>query len=99
MVDVNSLVIDELKEQIRARGSQKAFADEIDLSPAYINDIIKGRRDLSDNVIEKLGFERITVFVKKNDVRIVESLIRAALGTNLSRIKKVLSGLQQGDKS
>jgi len=94
MVDVTSLVMEELKHQIKTKGSQKAVAEEIDISPAYLGDILKGRRDLSDNVVEKLGYERITVYAKSGDAARVAKIIEAALD-QLPHLETILNKLKR----
>jgi DNA-binding CsgD family transcriptional regulator len=42
--------------------TQKQVADQLGVSPAYINDLIKGRRLLSAKVAEKLGYRRVVKY-------------------------------------
>jgi len=73
------LIVVELHKQIKALGSQKAVADELDIPQSTITEILKGRRPTSESVAEKLGFVRITFFVKKSHVIRIISLLRKAL--------------------
>jgi plasmid maintenance system antidote protein VapI len=49
--------IDKLKEMVELSGSQKAVAEELGISPAYLNDILKRGRGISDRIAFKLGYE------------------------------------------
>lgn len=47
-------------------GSQDALAKKLKVSPAYINDILHGRREPGPAVYRPLGFERIVRYEKTN---------------------------------
>jgi DNA-binding transcriptional regulator YdaS (Cro superfamily) len=47
-----------LERRVQAAGSQKKAATELGISAQYLNDLLQGRRDFSDNLLEKLGLER-----------------------------------------
>lgn len=44
--------------------TQKQVSIALGISPQYLCDIIKGRREISEQVAEKLGFERVVTFVR-----------------------------------
>lgn len=46
-----------LKRMVDRAGSQKQAAHELGISAQYLNDLIQGRREPSDNVLEKIGLE------------------------------------------
>lgn len=48
------------------KSSQKEFADKIGFTPAFISDVLSRRRDVSAWLADRLGYERKTVFVKKD---------------------------------
>ena len=54
-------VIQELQKRVERAGSQKQAAEELGISPQYLNDLLQERRGASDNVLEKLGLKRIVV--------------------------------------
>jgi plasmid maintenance system antidote protein VapI len=58
--------IDKIKEMIKKAGSQKAVAQQLDISQAYLSDILKNKRAISDAVARKLGFKRSICF---HDIR------------------------------
>lgn len=54
---------DELRDELRDAASDRAaFCAEHGISPQYLCDILKGRRDISCRVARALGYERATVF-------------------------------------
>jgi plasmid maintenance system antidote protein VapI len=61
----------ELLQRFRAYAtgqlSQKAVAEQLGVSTAYVNDILHGRREISLYVGRKLGFEKVTVFLARGD--------------------------------
>ena len=79
MTVVTDLAMEDLKERIKSKGSQKAVADELELTPAHLSDILSGKRNLSDNVLAKLGFERVSVNVKTRDAQRLIRAIEAVL--------------------
>ena len=79
MADVTDLAIEELKNRVKV-SSQKAVAEQLDITPQYLSDIMNGRRDLSDNIRFKLGFVKVSVLVKPTDVEHVVKSITVALG-------------------
>lgn len=58
-------VIALLRKKIELAGTQKAFAIQHDLSPAFINDLLQGRREPSFAILNVLGLERVVTFRKK----------------------------------
>jgi transcriptional regulator with XRE-family HTH domain len=46
-----------LERHVRRAGSQKRAAEELGISAQYLNDLLQGRREPSDNVLEKLGLK------------------------------------------
>jgi transcriptional regulator with XRE-family HTH domain len=46
-----------LKDMVIRAGSQKAVAEELGISEAYLSDILNGRKDVSDRIAAALGFE------------------------------------------
>lgn len=49
-------------------GSQIGFARAVlKISPAYLSDILAGKREPTDRVCEALGLTRLTVYTRKED--------------------------------
>lgn len=61
-----------INQMVEKWGSQKAVADHLQISNAYMSDIIAGNRDVSRKVARRLGYTRIIKFRKEqeNDTRI-----------------------------
>jgi len=57
-------VIQLLEREVRKAGSQKEAAEALEISAQYLNDLLQGRREFSDNVLKKLGLERRIVRAK-----------------------------------
>jgi transcriptional regulator with XRE-family HTH domain len=48
--------LSELKKRLKSK-TQKELAKELNISPAYLNDILNGRRSIDSLAISKLGYE------------------------------------------
>jgi len=48
-------------------GLQAAFAQDNDLSAAYVNDVLRGRREPGKKILDAVGVERITVYKLKRE--------------------------------
>lgn len=59
MKEVNPL--ERLNAFVAKHKTQAAAAEALDVSRPYLSDIINGRRDFSDQVLEKLGLRRVVV--------------------------------------
>ena len=51
----------ELEKCVTRAGSQKEAAKLLGISTQYLNDLLRGRREASARVLDKLGLKRITV--------------------------------------
>ena len=51
--------LERIKQMVKEMGSQTAVAKELNISPAYLGDILKGNRDISNQVAAKLGYKRV----------------------------------------
>lgn len=51
-----------LRRFVAAHQTQASAAKALDISPAYLSDILAGKRGLSKPVAARLGFERRTVY-------------------------------------
>lgn len=52
----------DLQQLVNRMSTQKALAKKIGISPAYLNDILMGRRGLSPKVVKFLGYEKIVCY-------------------------------------
>ena len=57
---------DEVRERLRAAieaaGGQQSFAKAHGFTPAYINDVVHGRRALADRILMAIGIKRVISF-------------------------------------
>jgi plasmid maintenance system antidote protein VapI len=71
MAKDNEITHEEILENIRLMvskwGSQRAVADHLDISAAYLNDILHERRDVSDVIAKRLGYTRVVKFKKEGN--------------------------------
>ena len=51
-----------LMRSLQGDRTAAAFAEELEISPSYLSDIYAGKRDPGPSVLEKLGFETVTVY-------------------------------------
>lgn len=75
MVQTKNPVIEELQVRVEKAGSQKAAADELGIHPSYMTDLLQGKRNPGEELLEKLGFARVVVHVKVNAVDAVMKAI------------------------
>jgi plasmid maintenance system antidote protein VapI len=54
-----------LRKLVRELGSQKAAAKKLGFAPSFINDVLQGRREMTEALAAKLGFKRVVTFVPK----------------------------------
>ena len=54
-----------LRRLIRELGSQKAAAEKLGFTPQFINDVLRGRREMTEALASKLGYKRIVSYVPK----------------------------------
>jgi DNA-binding transcriptional regulator YdaS (Cro superfamily) len=58
--------IDPIKAlRFEVHGNQAAWARDHNLSPAYVSDVINGRREPGPAILEALGIERVVVYRPK----------------------------------
>lgn len=66
----NGLAEEQVREAIKIAihmaGSQKAFAHQADISPQYLNEIVQGRKDISDKLLKWFGLERVVRYHNTN---------------------------------
>lgn len=74
-------VMEELESRIAEAGSQKACAEVLEISPSYLNDILKGKRALTPNILSKLGYVRVSVHVPTGRAGDVVKAIEKTLKT------------------
>lgn len=54
---------DQVLAEIRSAGTpQNELATKLGVSPTYLSDVLNGRRDISDGLAKRMGFERVVLF-------------------------------------
>lgn len=53
-----------LQEEVWRTGSQKQWAREHDVSEQLLSDVLKGRRDVGNKVLEALGYRKVVLYEK-----------------------------------
>jgi predicted transcriptional regulator len=65
MADKEINPITELRKACEKAGSQKAWAQSVGLSAPYVSDVIAGRREPGESILNALGLQRIVIYRKK----------------------------------
>jgi len=58
-------VIKLIRSEAAKRGTQKALADHLGVSDAYLSDVLNGRKDPGESILEPLGLERVVTYRRK----------------------------------
>lgn len=56
-------LLNELRQRVAA-SSQRQVAQQLGISTSMMNDLMLGRRDVSDRIAKALGYQRAVVFRK-----------------------------------
>lgn len=57
-------LIIELEHLVNRCGSQKALAERLNVSQAYLSDVLSGRREPGDKILAPLGLTRVVTYQK-----------------------------------
>ncbi len=60
-----SELLSRIREIVTRLGRQDMAAEHLGISPQYLSDVLHGRREISKNLAERLGYERVVVFYRK----------------------------------
>ena len=55
-------VRERLQAAVDAAGGQRRFAELHGFSAAYVNDVLRGKRDLADRILATIGIERQVMY-------------------------------------
>lgn len=53
---------DKLRVFVAGFPSQYKAAEELGITPPYLNDLLQGKRNISSTIAEKLGFTKKTIY-------------------------------------
>jgi hypothetical protein len=62
-------LVERLRTAIASAGSQEAFAAQHDIAAAYISDVMRGRREPGQKILDALGVERVVTYRVKDVTR------------------------------
>ena len=61
-------ILEVIEEMVKKWGSQKNVADHLEISNAYMSDILAGLRPVSDAVAKKLGYKRVVKYAPNGSI-------------------------------
>lgn len=76
-----------LNGMINEAGTQRAFADEIGISTAYLSDILAGHRPVAA-LAERLGYRPVTVFVDVDETAVSPSITAKLVRELIARMRR-----------
>jgi len=53
--------LDTLRRVVDEAGTQREAAKRLEISPAYLNDLLAGRRSFSERMLVKLGLQSVII--------------------------------------
>ena len=57
-------VLEMLRRKARTAGSQKALAEALGVTPAFLSDVLHGKREPGPTMLRALGLRRVVVYVR-----------------------------------
>ena len=64
MLAVEDDLLDQLSEAVKFEGTQTALAWDLCVSESLLRKVLHGRRGISEKLAGKLGWRKVTVFVR-----------------------------------
>jgi transcriptional regulator with XRE-family HTH domain len=58
-------VIAAIRRSAKEAGTQKALAERLGISESYLADVLGGRKDPGEAILEPLGLERVVTYRRK----------------------------------
>ena len=55
-----------IRRAISLAGSQKAFAEGLGVTPAFVNQVLNAKRPVPDAMLRRVGLKRVTRYVETN---------------------------------
>lgn len=91
----------ELNRMVAKLGTQKAVAEALEIHPSYLGEMLSGKNPISENVLKKIGYVRLTVNVKEDHAPLVVSAIdvtlqeiSAVMEPRRTKVIKAIAGMQ-----
>lgn len=63
MLAIEHDLLDQITDRV-LDSSQRQVAAELGISTAWLNDVLRGRRSISDHLAERLGWKRVVMFIR-----------------------------------
>ncbi len=54
-----------LRRLAKKHGSQHELANTLGVSPAYLSDVLKGKREPGQSILSPIGYERVVIYRRK----------------------------------
>lgn len=67
MILSHSELMDALRKRVLTAGSQRKLASEYGMSVAFISSVLKGRKAPGPRLLDRLGYEPLTVYRPLSD--------------------------------
>lgn len=58
-------ILDRMRAAVEQAGSQRAFAEQHKISLQYVNDVLRGRREPGQRILDALGVEKVVSYREK----------------------------------
>lgn len=69
-----------LQKSADAHGQAKLYAKHIGVSPQYLNDVLRGRREPGKKILRALGLEKVVLYRATDRGQKARKVVRGALG-------------------
>ena len=56
-----------IRDDVNAEGSQKALAAKLDVSEAYLSDVLRGNRSAGNKILARYNLRAVTSYVPTED--------------------------------
>jgi hypothetical protein len=67
MILSHAELMDTLRQRVQVAGSQRKLASEYGMSVAFISSVLKGRKAPGPRLLDRLGYEPLTVYRPTHD--------------------------------
>jgi plasmid maintenance system antidote protein VapI len=61
-------IIKIIEEMVEKWGSQRSVADQLEISAAFLSDILNGNRPVSNKVAKRLGYRKVVKYTREGGI-------------------------------
>lgn len=65
-ITITAITLDDVRQMLRDKsdgaGSQKALAAQLGVSPQYLGDVLNGKREPGESILEALGLRKVACY-------------------------------------